>query len=288
MYVCDGLHTTFSPAYVVADNSQYPFLMHSMLGLGAALVASWKQPSVMPAVQFHMIRAVKGVNEMFARLNRSADEDDALISACYAVAFSHARAGEGVSGYWITIRTASAVNSELKPKAGRSRFGKAIGPHVEALWVTGQLRGCPLFHRDFLEEGMRSLQPCAMLCDSELEIKLYGMLLNTFEALLRSPAEVMIQARDDLSFSNDFPGYFQFTRIYELITVMDSKNFSRLTDPNECVVQLLQFYIFTFQTITEMIVAHRTPPDSSYYDRSVGRWTESLCVFPHHLDQYLI
>ena len=84
--------------------------MHSLLALGAASLVRDGEKNLMPAVDFHRLRAVQSVNDHLAKSDKTADDDDALVSACYALAFQHAAVGDNATGLWITIRTITATN----------------------------------------------------------------------------------------------------------------------------------------------------------------------------------
>lgn len=146
---------------------------------------------VMPAVNYHRVRAIKGVNGELGRYDRSSNDDDALMGACYALTFQHARTGDGVVGLWITIRTLATVNCEVWAKNHHSRFGRATHPDATMKYMSDKLQGFPLVRPHILEEGMASLQALDMLCVGELERKLYKSILETFEALGRSSLEGM-------------------------------------------------------------------------------------------------
>ncbi|KAI9652363.1 MAG: hypothetical protein M1831_006841 [Alyxoria varia] len=103
----------------------YDFLMHAVLALSAGqLVRNGDHsPVLMPAVNYHRTRAVVGVNNFMSKTDRSDDDNDALLSACYALAFQHACTGDGPAGFWITLRTITTVNLEIWGKTKKSRFG---------------------------------------------------------------------------------------------------------------------------------------------------------------------
>lgn len=143
----------------------------------------------MPAVNYHRIRATKGVNDELARRDRSSDEDDALMGACYALTFQHARTGEGVTGFWITIRTITVVNSEVWAKNHQSRFGAATKPDAVLKHMSNKLQSFPLIRRSTLAEGSASLQALGPLCVDEMEREFYNLILNIFEALWSSSLE---------------------------------------------------------------------------------------------------
>lgn len=81
---------------------QYPFLMHSMLACSASHLVSNGDDSMTPAAHVHRLKAMQGVNESLAKPQRLMSEDDALMAACYALAFQVASIGDSPVAFWIT------------------------------------------------------------------------------------------------------------------------------------------------------------------------------------------
>lgn len=64
--------------------------MHALLALSGSHEANAHgRHDLLPAVEFHRLRALTGVNSALDQENLSSDLQDALIGACYALTFQN-------------------------------------------------------------------------------------------------------------------------------------------------------------------------------------------------------
>lgn len=181
--------------------------MHSLLGLAAGhLVRKQDAISLIPAAHFHRSKAMQGVNDLVASQTRSAEEDDALIAACYALAFQVACIGDRPEALWITIRTISVVNAEIWQKCNNSIFGRATAPDKHNAHMYDKLKDYPPLNKAMINEAQGSLANIKPLCSTVLERRLLGLVEDICEELLKSSVD----------------GYLAFTLVYAFVALMPS------------------------------------------------------------------
>lgn len=256
-------------AFPQSDYLQHTFLMHSILALAASHLVRYGEPALLPAAHYHRLRAMQGVNELVTRGDRTSTEDDALIAACYALAFQVACIGEGPTAFWITVRTITVVKAEVISKQSSSMFGQYSAPERHTAMMADRLQSFPLLRRSLIAESRASLEAMRPLCQQGIEAQLFSLLIKTLDGLMQS----------------SLAGYLAFALIYTCVAIMPAHEFSRLSDPHEHVIQLLQSHFLAIQTMMGPILvqerAHRPKLlELPRMEVSTARWAQGLCVMP--------
>ena len=76
--------------------------MSSLLAVSAAHLARSGHKQLLPAAYHHRLKAVAGVNQVLDMSRHDPDEDDAVLGACYALAFQNAHLNHDIASFFVS------------------------------------------------------------------------------------------------------------------------------------------------------------------------------------------
>lgn len=188
-----------------------------MLALGASDLADKETDPFMArelscAAMSHRVQAISALNAGISAGLTRFEQGNAMLATCFALLFQSVLLSDGLAEYMTFIRGTVAVGIQMGMKGMRVVFDQLFhGRQLEI--VDPAITKAPLVAPHLVRAALRSLEKVAPLCKSEVEIKVYGMLLTTARALVTSsrdgePSNILIHCSKpvpalNLTFSHD-------------------------------------------------------------------------------------
>lgn len=228
---------------VAALSHKYDYLIHAMLGLAASHLGLYTGAESQNAIA-HRVKAIAGLNESLGRPCSSPAEGDARFGTIMALTFQASCMPEGMMEFLSMTRGCNIIAS-----TGVIDFSKSLFRDFTAEGYTESVRrligsdGLSLdsHQAKSFDDFLVSLRNLGPLCSSTLEVK-----------FLAATERVMKQSR--FSAVNAF---FEFTKLYRLITNAGSEEVGSFLDPNNYVAQLILIHFFFIEfAVGEMSLGH--------------------------------
>ncbi|KAF4629232.1 hypothetical protein G7Y89_g8920 [Cudoniella acicularis] len=221
---------------LVAHHNEY--LMHAILGMAASHLALLTgERSFGPLSVQHRILAIKGSNETLSRSKRSGDDGDALLSACYLLAFQSSYMIDGMEEYLQTMRGCYFLNYHLKRENLQMTFFTTEDHHFDL--VQESLVDLPVIDPMLVESAQQSLSSLLSILTTPSEFKFYNIMVECVEALKSSSSKA----------------YFNFVLLYIEMMQMDNESFTAFINPENFVTRILITHFLAIQLMLSPITS---------------------------------
>ncbi|KAF3479577.1 C6 zinc finger domain-containing protein [Arthroderma uncinatum] len=224
---------------------QYDFVMHAILGLGAAHL-SIIRPNGDPVTAANAIEhrgiALKGLHKLMAKPDLSVQELDALLATCYALTMQSGYMFDALVDFVIFIRGCSLVTTKIKQK----NAAKSIFPLEETENLTKFLPEpmAPIIvNPALLQRGIESLQSLTPLLEDEVHTYFRKCLLDTLFAVQES--------------SND--AFLTYEKNYSAWYDISEAQFANFISPKNTTTLILFAYHIATETLMIPLLASVLP-----------------------------
>ncbi|KAK2827863.1 hypothetical protein FQN49_007266 [Arthroderma sp. PD_2] len=255
---------------------QYEFVMHAILGLGAAhlsIIRPNGDPITAANAIEHRGKALKGMQGIMTKQDLSSRELDALLATCYALTMQSGYMFDALTDFVIFIRGCVLVTYKIEQKnaadsvfpwektARRTRFvPESTGP----LMVDPTL----------LQSGIESLQSLTPLLEDEVHIHFRKCISDTLIAVRDSSKDAF------LAYEKNYSAWYDISHA----------QFSRFISPDNTTTLILFAYLIATETIMIPTLSSVLPerarvPEVTLYQ---SQWVDVIYrKLPPHLVQYI-
>ena len=136
--------------------------MHALLGLAATCLTFACDADYSALAIYHRLLAIQGLNEALSTTPWTSDEGDALLAACYALAFQSYFMKDGMYEYLTMVRGCGLVSLQLLDDNVDVSFSTSLNEHWE--FMQSRLDNLPSIDTSLLEGSSSSLDAILPLC----------------------------------------------------------------------------------------------------------------------------
>jgi hypothetical protein len=160
-----------------------------MLGLSASdLVSPADDRGLSTTAIAHRVKAIEALNKAVAEGVTCWEQGNAMLATCFALLFQSVFLHDGLTDYISFLRGVVAIAMQLSQKKMKFVFTKFF-PGDQLKMVEPGLATVPLMNYDTASAASRSLEKMSFLCKTQIEIGIYGLLLNIARNLSTSARE---------------------------------------------------------------------------------------------------
>ena len=190
--------------------------MHAILGLAASELMRDDPSLVTPAME-HRVKAIRAVKRALAESPKAStfEEGNALMATCFALTFQSVLLDDGMVEYMTFIRGIIIVAIQMYIKGAKLIFGQFLGDASKDA-LQPYMEEVPLINQSWVDGADNAIQALRPLCENEIEIKYWEMLLDMTAQLRVSSWEGMFSILDSphpCSDINRIPRHGQALRV---------------------------------------------------------------------------
>jgi len=175
-----------------------------MLALAASDLAESHPESSKQLTYTAMSNRVKAIGSLNAAISSGLtrfEQGNAMLATCFALVFQSVLIDDGLAEYMTFIRGTIVVGIQMGMKRMNILFHHLFGDQsVEK--IDPYMKAASLIDPDLVRAALRSLEKIRPLCNSRLEIEVYGMLLSTARALITSSRDGMFPLPSKFGYLN--------------------------------------------------------------------------------------
>lgn len=220
---------------------QHEYLMHAILALGASHLTRISPRNHSTIAIIHRGHAIRGLNKALAKGSRGHGEADALLAACYALAFQAFYMGDGMADFITMVRGCALVTEQIKSEKSTTAFNVEKDMHI--LLMNSRLDKLPRPDLSLVTPAITSVEALRPLLRTSMDQDFHSSLLSGFLALQESSKA----------------GYFNFIRIYDTFFGMRHAQFSVFIDTANVPCQLLMAHFLALQMLIIPLTVHDGP-----------------------------
>jgi hypothetical protein len=251
----------------LAGNHEY--LMHAILGLAASSL-ELTDGSLVTAAVAHRVKAIKAIRKRLANTSRASinfEEANALVAACFALAFQSISLEDGLAEYMTFIRGIVVVGMQMAFRGIKPLFTNLFDDERENI-LEPHMEGLPLIQRDWADAAFESLSGLKLLCVRQVETEYHERLVEIVEKL----------------YINSFEAYKANAIQHRWWMMLPQSTFQELINPNSQIIMLLHAHAITLTQIMNFInrQEYKAPgqrqPDEprGHMDPGFMRWAKFL------------
>src|SRR5271167_690673 len=120
--------------------------MHAILALAAQHLTITAEADYAALALSHRLLAIKGLNEALSKTPRTGSDGDALLAACYALAFQSSYMSDGINEFLTLVRGINLVSIQLL--VDRVDLSFTISPTRHEEYMGPRLDNLPLVDAD--------------------------------------------------------------------------------------------------------------------------------------------
>lgn len=270
-----------------------------MLALSATdihtLRSPWEKDFHVKALEYR-VKSIESLNKAVSAGIESFEKGNAILATCYSLMFQSVMLKEALADYFSFIRGCVSVAMQMGMRQMKFLFIQAFGDDQLDL-IRDTIEAAPLLPPDVVARANRSLEKMGPLCQTKVELQMYGLLLNIARTLITSSGdgELFYWSQTNLIANRHALGYIELRKIYAFFSFeMQHEEFREFTNPANEVCQLLQAHFVAMQLIMTPITktewrnresADREADEGG--DGTTGNWLQTLhATIPVHLLDY--
>ena len=161
--------------------------MHAILGMSASHFELVTGEQVSCSALHHRILAIKGSNEAMTSPRCSGADADALLAACYLLAFQSAYMRDGLSEFFRTVRGCGVVSDQLRADKLPMSFHMSNRVYVE--FMEQRLLDLPTIDEELIDGARKSLDAVTPVLDFDINKLFHRGLLNVLDAAFVSSTQ---------------------------------------------------------------------------------------------------
>jgi hypothetical protein len=163
--------------------------MHAILGMAASHLQLVGGVDLRATAIQHRILAIKGCNAAISQTRRSGSDGDAILAACYALAFQSSYISDGLQEFFQMVRGCSLLTNQLRAENLPMAFFLTEQDHWR--FMADKLVDLPTINPELVEGAGRSLNALLLLLDSRLHREIYQLLVAVIETVKVSSVDGM-------------------------------------------------------------------------------------------------
>jgi hypothetical protein len=178
-------HHVSSPSFIsilrLMLAMQNAYLMHAILGMSASHLELLTGESLGAVAIHHRLLAVQGSNAALSRRVRTGSDGDALLGACYLLAFQASYMKDGLSEFFTMVRGCSLLSNQLRAEKLPMAFFLTEKDHFQ--FMEDRLLNLPAISPELVEGAQASLVAVQPLCAMPSQTDFYQLLHECVEAI---------------------------------------------------------------------------------------------------------
>jgi hypothetical protein len=235
--------------------------MHALLGLSASHLTAISSGDHHAAAIKHRILAIKGFNATLSAASTRPADDDALLGACYALAFQSTYMRDGLPEFLTMLRGTGLVTAQCMARESEMLFALTPAHHYKVMMP--RLQNLPIINSNLIEGANVSLL--------ELKAKRFdGVDLSFYKSLVEIAEGLKIGSLQGESPSSNFandknahhtylmhipPGYLKFIALYQAIANLPQEPFNQFIAPTNLNAPFLLAHFFGLQVLLSPILS---------------------------------
>jgi hypothetical protein len=239
-------------------------LMHAILSLGAThltLIAPLGKSHMASAIT-HRGHAIRGLNEMLTKNSFNLNELNAMLAACYTLAFQSHFLPDGMVDFCVMVRGCALVAQRLAETYGGEMIF-SIHEDDQRKIAMKLLPATPCVDDQILDKYYRTLELVKPLLRDDAHHQFYRALVDTLNALHKSSRL----------------GYMTFTQIYAVFYKLGNREFVEFVSDGNLVSQLLFVHFIAIHTLMVPVLVQASPERVRRFPQvttAVFRWGEKV------------
>ena len=192
-----------------------------MLGLAASHLTFTSDLNLASDALSHRVIAMRGLNDALSKPPKTSTDADAMLAACYALAFQSSYMGESVSEFLTMLRGCALIIAQNWSKKLGSVF-KDVDMEGQTRVILSRLDNLPAIDSKLVSVAKASLEQLRPLCQNKAEEVALQSLLNAVYSLDLSardggfPASLLAISFHSISADFVQPSLLQVHRIVPL------------------------------------------------------------------------
>jgi hypothetical protein len=160
---------------------QNEYLMHAILGMSASHLELLTGEPLSTIAIHHRLLAIQGSNAALSVKTRTGSDGDALLGACYLLAFQASYMRDGLFEFFTLVRGCTLLSIQLKEEKLPMAFFLTEKDHFH--FMEERLLDLPVINSELVEEAQNSLAAVQQLCTIPCHHDLYQLLDGCIEAI---------------------------------------------------------------------------------------------------------
>jgi hypothetical protein len=160
---------------------QNEYLMHAILGLAASHFELLTGEDLKATAIHHRVQAIKGSNAAISQTRRTGSDGDALLAACYCLAFQSSYMEDGLQEFFQMVRGCSLLSLQLKAESLPMAFFLTEKDHWS--FMEERLFDLPTIHEELVTGAEKSLKALPPLFDRPSHVQFYQVVIDCVEAV---------------------------------------------------------------------------------------------------------
>jgi hypothetical protein len=227
--------------------------MHAILGMSASHLELLTGEPLSTIAIHHRLLAVQGSNAALSVKARTGSDGDALLGACYLLAFQASYMRDGLFEFFTMVRGCSLLSIQLKEEKLPMAFFLTEKDHFH--FMEERLLDLPVISSELVEGAQKSLAAAQPLFTMPCHTHLYQLLDECIESIRISSLRGKFFLRLHYITSNmAIPAYFKFISIFQGIIQMSPSDFSTFMSPTNTISHILIANFFALQLVVAPII----------------------------------
>lgn len=157
-----------------------------MLALSASDIACFSEDkSLIVTAMTHRVKSIEALNAAVSRGLTTFEQGNAMLATCFVLLFQSTLLNDGLGEYMSFIRGCVAIGMQMGIKRMKFLLTKLWGD--ESLEeIDPALHKAPLIEPQVVSLACRSLEKMGSLCKTEVELKMYALILSMARNLVTS------------------------------------------------------------------------------------------------------
>ncbi|PMD12236.1 hypothetical protein NA56DRAFT_652656 [Hyaloscypha hepaticicola] len=219
---------------LIAHHNEY--LMHAILGMSASHLELLTGEPLSTIAIHHRLLAVQGSNAALSVKTRTGSDGDALLGACYLLAFQASYMRDGLFEFFTMVRGCTLLSTQLKEEKLPMAFFLTEKDHFH--FMEERLLDLPVISSELVEGAHNSLAAVQPLCTIPCHTDIYQLLDECIEAIRISSLRA----------------YFKFVSIFQGIIQMSPADFATFMSPTNTISHILIANFFALQLVVAPII----------------------------------
>ncbi len=228
--------------------------MHAILGMSASHRELLTGERLGTIAIHHRLLAIRGSNAALSVKPRAGSDGDALLGACYLLAFQASYMRDGLFEFFTMVTGCTLLSIQLKEEKLPMALFLTDKDHFH--FMEERLMDLPVICSELVEGAQTSLEAVQPLCTMPCDTNLYQLLHECIEVIRVSSLCGKFFLHPHYTISNmAIPGYFKFVSIFQGIIQMSPSDFATFfMSPTNTISDILIANLFSLQLVVAPII----------------------------------
>lgn len=230
--------------------------MHAILGMAASHLQLITGADFRSEAMHHRYLAIRGSNEAMSNLDRRHNNGDALLAACYLLAFQSSYMIDGMQEFFQTVRGCSQLNThlveDLLPLSCEKYFRTTKTEHWSLVQQT--LVDLPIIDMVLIEGAQQSLSILFPIISVPADLDFYARVVDCVDTLKVTSHLGGFRVNFSIAMIANSSAYYKFLRIFQRINDMENAKFTAFINPDNTKSRLLLINFLAVQLIMAPII----------------------------------